>query len=254
MSLLGVDVGTTGCKAIAFDMEGQTLAYAYREYPLLHPQNGWSELDTDAIWQNVSEVIQEVNSQARNDPVKALSVSCQGEAVTAVDRTGKALFNFSVSFDHRTIPQYQWWRDNAGSQKLFRITGLPLHAMYTINKIMWYKQNTPDLYKRAVKFLCVEDFINYRLTGRYATDRSLAARTMAFDIHTKQWSQELLNLAGIDINLLPAPYPSGAPIGEIPAKLANELGLSLDEVASANLKKLLSRKERGVIVGSGDMR
>ncbi len=224
MSVLGLDVGTTGCKAIAFNLDGKILAQAYREYPLIHPQPGWSELDTNGLWQSVTEVLKQVNQHLQANPVEALSVSCQGEAVTAIDNSGEALCNFTVSFDHRTIPQAQWWQENWGAEKLFKITGMPLHAMHSINKIMWYKENCPDLYAKVVKFLCVEDFINYKLTGQFTTDWSLAGRTMSFDVLNKCWSDELLNIAGVDKKLLPAAYPSGTAIGEVLPDIATQLG------------------------------
>ena len=224
MSLLGIDIGTTGCKAIAFDLEGRMIAQAYREYALIHPQPGWSELDINELWQNVSEAIQDVNTQVQADPVKTLSISCQGEAVTAMDSRGQPLCNFSVSFDHRTIPQAKWWQENLGAERLFKITGMPLHAMHSINKIMWYKENHPELYTKTVRFLCVEDFINYKLTGVYATDWSLAARTMTFDIINKCWSDEILQAAGVDKSLLPPAYLSATAIGRVSNKIAGELG------------------------------
>ena len=224
MSLLGLDVGTTGCKAIAFDLDGKILSQAYREYQLLHPQPGWAELDASGIWQSVVEIIKEVNQHVKKDPVKALSVSCQGEAVTAIDNNGEPLCNFSVAFDHRTIPQAQWWRENWGAERLFKISGMPLHSMYTINKIMWYKENCPDLFHKTFKFLCVEDYVNYKLTGRFAIDWSLAARTMAFDVTNKCWSEEILNAAGIDADLLPTPFPSATGIGKTTPAMREELG------------------------------
>ena len=224
MSLLGVDVGTTGCKAVAFDMDGNALAQFYREYSLTHPEPGWSELDTNNLWHNVSTVLIAINEQIKSDPVKALSISSQGEAVTAIDNHGRHLCNFSVSFDHRTIPQAEWWQETFGAKRLFDITGMPLHATHTINKIMWYRQNRPEIYKKSVKFLCVEDFINFKLTGEFATDWSLAGRTMAFDVINKCWSDEILQAAKVDKELLPSVHPSGTAIGEILPEVANELG------------------------------
>ena len=224
MSLMGLDIGTTGCKAVVFDLEGRMVAHAYREYPLLHPQPGWAELDTNDIWAKVKEVMKDANSRLSSDPVRALSVSCQGEAVTAVDEGGRALCDFSVSFDHRTLGQGRWWAENMGASEIFKITGMPLHAMYTINKIMWIKAERPDIYDKAVKFLCVEDYVNFQLTAHYATDWSLAARTMAFDVIRKKWAPEMLTRAGIEERLLPAAYPSGTPVGKIRDKLARQLG------------------------------
>ena len=224
MSLLGLDIGTTGCKAVAFDPEGGMLAHAYREYPLLHPQPGWSELDAENLWLKVKEIITEVNSRLASDPVDALSVSSQGEAVIPIDKTGRPLYNFSVSFDHRTVVQAEWWKKNMGAGEIFKITGIPLHAMHTINKIMWFKQCRPDIYEKSVKFLCVEDYINFKLTGEYTTDWSLAARTMAFDVVKNKWSTRILTKSGIEERLLPAAYRSGAPIGNISGGLTGELG------------------------------
>jgi xylulokinase len=225
---MGVDVGTTGCKAVVFDLDGKTIASAYREYPLLHPQPGWSELDIHNLWASAEEVVRETNSYVSSDPVAALSVSCQGEAVAPIDRNGNPLDNFSVSFDHRTVDQAKWWREQMGASEIFRITGMPLHAMHSINKIMWFKEHRREVFGRAAKFLCVEDYINFRLTGEYATDWSLAARTMAFDVIQKKWSPTILDRAGIDRALLPQAHPSGTAIGNVSAKLARELGFAND--------------------------
>ena len=233
MSLLGLDVGTTGCKAVAFDLEGRPLAAAYREYPLLHPEPSWSELDTRGIWQSVSEVLGEVNGQVAGDPVVALSVSCQGEAVTAVDAGGEPLCNFSVSFDHRTVPQALWWKERLGAERIFQITGMPLHAMYTVNKIMWLRQHRPRVFADAVKFLCVEDFVGFKLTGRFATDWSLAGRTMAFDVTAKRWSEEMLALAQLDEDRLPTPCASGTAIGKVLPEPARQLGFKGEVIVAA---------------------
>lgn len=225
MSLLGLDVGTTGCKAVAFNLEGQILSAGYREYSLSHPQPGWSELDSELIWERVKEVIAEAVSRTKSDPIQSLSVSVQGEAVTPVDKEGKSLYPFSVSFDQRTHSQCQWWESMVGKKKLFQITGMPLHPMYTINKIMWFKQQRPDIYSKTWKFLCVEDFINLRLGADAVMDYSLAGRTMAFDVRKKRWSEEILSLGGVERELLPQVEPSGARIGEVAPELAQELGL-----------------------------
>ncbi len=228
MSLLGLDIGTTGCKAIAFNLGGRTLASAYREYPLLHPQPGWSELDIHDLWTKVTEVIEEANSRLSSDPVAALSVSCQGEATAPIDARGEPLYNFSVSFDHRTVAQAQWWRTQMDAKEIFRITGMPLHAMHSIQKILWFKEHLPKIYARTAKFLCVEDYVNFRLTGEYAIDWSLAARTMAFNVIAKDWSAPILAKAGVDRALLPKAHPSGTPVGKVSAKLARELGFGND--------------------------
>ena len=102
MSLLGIDVGTTGCKVIAFREDGTLLAQAYGEYPLTHPHPGWSELDANIVWENIATGIQQVTAQTKSDPIEAISVASQGEAVTPVSATGQILANAITTFDART--------------------------------------------------------------------------------------------------------------------------------------------------------
>ena len=226
MSLIGLDVGTTGCKAVVFDEYGNELMQAYREYPLLHPQPGWSELSTTTIWLAVQEVLAHVaKAIGTSDPPQAISVSCQGEAVAPIAKDGQALYNFSVSFDDRTMPQYRWWLEHVGKEKIFQITGMPLHPMHSINKIMWFQENRPDIFAKTWKFLCVEDYVIFKLSGELAIDHSLAARTMAFDIRTRQWSAEMLQAVNIDRDILAVPFPSGTVVGIIQPTLAQGLFL-----------------------------
>jgi len=224
MSFMGLDVGTTGCKVVVFNEDLKVLSSAYREYPLLHPRPGWSELNLELIWQQCKEVIAQVNDKVKKDPVEAVSISVQGEAVTPVDRDGKSLYNFSVSFDHRTVEQYQWWEKEIGKEKVFQMTGMPLHPMYTINKIMWFKRIMPKVFERTWKFLCVEDYIIYKLSGQLATDPSIAARTMAYDVVKRKWSEKMLRMAEIDPDLLPPVFDSGTTVGTVQRNLAKELG------------------------------
>jgi len=226
MALMGLDIGTTGCKAIIFDVEGGILSQAYCEYPLLHPQPEWQELDAEVVWQATCQVIQEAVSKNSGPPVKALSVSAQGEAVTPLSSRGEILDHSIVTFDPRTISLAQWWDRMLGKEKIFEITGMPLHGMYTINKIMWWRENRPQIFNKAWKFLCYEDFIFYKMGLPPTIDYSLAARTMAFNIQQKKWSSRILEMAGISEDQLAVVKPSGEIVGEIGYRQAKSLGLS----------------------------
>jgi len=233
LSLLGLDVGTTGTKAIVFSAEGEVLGEAYREYPLLHPRPGWQELDPNQVWQAVVEAVREAVSKAGSkDPVKALACSVQGEAVTPIDREGRPLANSIVTFDNRTVPQAEWWERELGRERIYEITGMPLHAMYTVNKIMWWRENMPEVFERAWKFLCYEDFVLYKLGVEPTIDHSMAARTMGFDVRRRVWSEEILSRAGIPVEKLPQTAPSGTAIGRISDRAAEELGLPKGVVAA----------------------
>lgn len=224
MSLLGIDIGTTGCKVIAFNKSAEILSYEYFGYPLIHPNEGWMELDAEYIWIKIKESISKINYKIKKDGIKAFSVSCQGEAIIPVDRFGNSLYNAIVSFDSRTYDQYKFWLKNLGKKEIFKITGMPLHPMYSINKIMWIKKNFKDIFKKTYKFLCFEDYIYMKFGLKPTIDYSLAARTMAFDVIKKDWSEKMLNKAKIPREYLSDTKPSGEIIGEINPAIAQEIG------------------------------
>ena len=231
MSLMGLDVGTTGVKAMAFTPEGKVLARAYREYRELYPKPGWVEMNPNGIWRFTREVIREVSLKTKKDPIKALSLSVLGEAVTPLGKDGKPLCNSITSIDKRSVEEARWLEETLGKEYLFQRTGMPAHPSYTVSKILWIKNHRPDIFEKTWKFLLYEDFILYKLGFEPVIDYSLAARTMAFDIHTKTWSGEILQKSGIDKSLLARALPSGEVLGKISPKIAKELGLSLDTVA-----------------------
>lgn len=231
MSLLGIDIGTTGCKAVAFDLDGRVVSWAYREYPLRFPRPGWIELDSNRVLRGVREAVREAAGKAKRDPVRALAVAAQGEAVTPVGASGDVLHNAIVTFDARTAPLVGWWEERISRRRIFEITGMPLHGMYTASKILWWRRERPDVFRRARRFLCYEDLLFLKLGLEPAIDASLAARTMLYDMERGAWSEELLGLAGIGPERLAQPLPSGAVAGELGRKAAREFGLPAGTVA-----------------------
>jgi xylulokinase len=224
MSLLGIDIGTTGCKIIGFSNSAEILSSEYAEYPLIHPNEGWAELDAEYIWIKIKESISRINCKIKKDSIKAFSVSCQGEAIIPVDRSGNSLYNAIVTFDSRTLDQYKFWLKNFGREEIFKITGMPLNPMYSINKIMWIKKNFPDIFKKTYKFLCFEDFIFMKFGLIPTIDYSLASRTMAFDVTRKTWSEKILKEAKIPEEYLSDVKLSGEIVGEIALDISKECG------------------------------
>jgi len=225
MSLLGLDIGTTGTKAVAFTPEGAILASAYREYPLIHPRQGWIELDPNQVWNAVCEVLREVGKATKNDPPKALAISCQGEAFMPVDKDGSVLANAIVTFDNRADGIAKRIGEQIGARRIMEITGFPLSGIYTINKIIWWRENHPEIYEKTWKFLCFEDFAFLRMGLEPVIDTSLAARVMVLDLKTRDWSDELLSELDVDKEVLPRVAPSGTVVGRIPDNIADELNL-----------------------------
>lgn len=226
MSLLGLDIGITGCKAVAFGLTGDMLAQAYREYPLYQPHPGWMELDPEEVWGAVKDVVRQVTGEIPHDPVQALSVSTHGESVVPVDAQGRFLYHFITALDTRAGEQTQWWGEQLGKDRIFRITGMPLHPMYTINKLMWLRQHEPDIFAAARRFLCMQDFVFHQLGLDPAMDYSLATRTMAFDVEKLTWSDEILSLAQIEVTQFSKPLPSGSVVGAVSPSIVEDLGLA----------------------------
>jgi xylulokinase len=162
-----------------------------------------------------------------------MAMSAQGEAVVAVDKNGVCLAPSPVTFDARTADMPAWWLERKSHLDLARITGMPLHGMYTINKILWFKQNQPEVYAKVWKWLCYEDFVQYRLGVKPAISHSLAGRTMALDAKAGEWSNEILSIADVDPGLLAATAPSGQALGEIPNAIADDIGLPRGIVVAA---------------------
>lgn len=224
MSLLGIDVGTTGCKTVVFAEDGVVLAGAYREYPLLNPQAGHYELDPNRVWRDVADCLREVNAQVSADPVTALAISTQGEAVIPVGRDGAVLANSPVTADNRASAQTQQLEERLGVETIYQITGQPLSPMYSLPKIMWWHSQQPEVFAKAWKFLCYGDYVALKLGLEPAIDFTMAARMLALDIGSRTWSETVLNAADIDPAKLADVRSSGTVLGTIPAQVAEQLG------------------------------
>lgn len=228
MSLLGVDVGTTGVKAVVFREDGTVLGQGYREYPLHHPgPAGWVELNSEQIWQATREAIREaVSGAGRSDPVEALAVSSMGETAVPLDASGTPLMNAIANLDTRAVSEAERLEKTLGKRRVFERTGHPIHPMYTVPKLMWLKGNRPEVFRRLWKFLCAEDFVLFRLGAKDPPiDWSLASRTMGFDVVGKRWCHEVLEAAGIEEGVWAHPLPSGEAVGTIDPRVAEELSL-----------------------------
>ncbi len=225
MSLLGIDVGTTGCKAAAFSEEGRLLASAYEEYDVQRPKPGWAELDAIDVWARVKRMMAQVVSRSASDAVQALAVSSLGEATVAVTEDRRILAPSILNFDARGEEYLESLSHALPNERLYRINGNTLGNHYGLTKLMWIREHQPQLYERAHKFLLWGSFVSFMLGADPVVDYSLANRTLLFDLDREAWSEELLALAGLDRSKLPDTAPSGTVIGTISDRVAGELGL-----------------------------
>jgi len=225
VSLMGLDIGTTGTKANILNEEGQLLAGAYREYPLQHPRSGWIELDPEQVWQAVREAVAEAVSQVPSDPVQAFATSVLGEAALPVDADGNVLGNSIIGFDNRASALFDKWIAGMNRAEIMQITGQPPSQMFTVVKLMWLKENRPDIFRKMTKYLTFGSFAQLKMGLEPRTDYSMAARTMAFDIHEKTYSETICSAAGVSPDLFAPAVQTGEVVGRIGEMAAEELGL-----------------------------
>jgi xylulokinase len=225
MSLLGIDVGTSGCKTAVFSENGQLLGQAYAEYDYQHSRPGWAELDAFQVWNQVKRTIGQALVDVKGDPVKALCVSSLGESVVPVTANRSILGPALLNFDVRGEEYLAELRGLIPDDRLYQINGNTLGNLYTLTKLKWLKQHQPDLYQQTQIFLLWSGFVSYMLGADAKVDYSLANRTLLFDLDRRDWSDEILDLARLDREKLPPTVPAGMVIGSVANSLAAELGL-----------------------------
>ena len=229
MNFLGVDIGTSGCKAVVFDDDGRQVASAQREYSLHLTEDGGAELDSTVVMDHCLAVIAETARQAGRGTVKAIGIASQGEAFTPVDRHGQPLGPAMVSSDVRAAAQAQRWSQEFGADRLYQITGHTAHPLFTLFKLLWLRENRPAVWQGAAKFLCFEDLLQARLGLEPAMGWPLAGRTMLFDVRRHEWSGEILDRIGLSPDRLARPLASGTIAGTVTV----DLGLAKDAVVVA---------------------
>ena len=227
--LAGIDLGSTSLKVVIYDLDGRALAHASRPTELAHPyadHPDWAIWRPEQIWGGVCESLREALGQLK-DPgaIKAIAVTGMGMDGVPVGKDGQWLYPFISWHCPRTVPQQQWWLEHVGAQKQFTISGTPVWAFNTALRILWMREHEPDILNKTDKWLLIEDFINFMLCGEKATDYSMASSTLLFDQARRDYSDELLNLAGIDRALLADPQPSGTVIGAVHPRAAQATGL-----------------------------
>ncbi len=223
--ILGLDVGTSGCKAIAFDAEWKVAASSSRRYDLIGVGVDGYEMDAEEVWAKVREAIVETNARA-GGRIDAVAISALGDVIIPADGAGNPVRRCILDFDPRGKDEIRDFLGAFGAERLFHLTGMPPLHMNSLAKILWIRAHEPDVYTRVRRWATFEDFILSRLGVGSFVSWSMAARTMLFDLHRKAWSPEILAAAGLEESSLPRPVQSGQVIGGIGARSARELGFA----------------------------
>ena len=228
MHLIGLDVGTTGCKAIVFDVHGNPRGQAFREYGVICDAPAKAEQDAESVWQLAKQTVRESVARARVKDLRALSVSVQGDAVIPVDAQFRALHPAILGMDYRSAPQAKACAEQFGDFDLFQRTGMRAHPMNSLAKALLLRELAPETFSRAWKIVTYADFILGKLGAEAVIDHTMASRTMAFDLKTKAWSHDLMVKLNLEEARFSRPVPSGTPVGTIRRAVAEELNLPTD--------------------------
>jgi len=225
---LTFDIGTTALKTALIDEAGRMLAVHTAEYTPQTPQSDWAEMDPDAYWAAAVASTRAVFAEASTDPsgIAAIGFSSQGQTFVPLSDTGEALHDAIVWMDNRAQELADAWEARWLTREEYRrISGYPwIPAGLTLFKIAWLAQYAPAAH-RAAKFLCLPDYLIYRLTGETATDYNIAQMSGLYDIQARTWAPQLLAAAGISAEQLPDVHPPGTVVGRMRTQTADELGV-----------------------------
>ncbi len=225
--ILGIDVGTTGTKALLIDPAGAVVASATEEYPLHTPRPGWAEQDPQDWWRGAVAAIRRAISAsgARPEEIRGLGLSGQQHGSVFLDKDHNVLREALLWCDQRTAAQCAWIHDTIGFDKVVEETLNPVLTGFQAPKIVWLRDNEPDLYARLRMILLPKDYIRFRLSGEFATEVSDAAGTSLLNVGKRQWSDVMLAGLGLTTDMLPKVYESPVASTAICQSAAAETGL-----------------------------
>lgn len=243
--LIGLDIGTTALKAAVFDTAGTLLAVSTQEYTLITPQVNYVEESGEVYWKAFQDAVADLKKKypfGEADEA-ALAISAQGETIFFLDRDGKDLRNAIVWMDNRAQEEAKYLKETFGDETCYQVTGqVSFEPCWPAPKILWVKNHEPEIFEKTDKFLLIEDYFIYRMTGKFATEGSLVCSSVYWDIIHKVYWQEMLDVLGIREEQLAPVRESGEVVGPILAEVAEELGLprnltvctgALDQAAGA---------------------
>jgi len=226
--LMGIDVGTTGTRAVIVEPHGHVKSAATGEHqPMRMPRPGWAEQDPEDWWQATIRAVRSALDTASlsGADIAAIGLSGQMHGVTLLDQSNTVLHPALIWCDQRSQEQCDWITRRVGAQRLIQLVLNPALTGFSAPKLLWIRDHEPGVYEHTAHFLLPKDFVRLRLTGEFATDVSDASGTLLFDVAHRRWSKEILAELSIDPGLLPRAYESPEITGEITRQTAQLTGL-----------------------------
>lgn len=230
MNFLGIDVGTSGSRAVLIDADGKIVAAATVEHePFASPEIGWAEQNPNDWWRAVSAAIREVlaSDNVRAEEIGAIGLSGQMHGAVFLNEKDEPLRSSIIWCDQRTEKQARELTEKIGAERLINLVSNPALTNFTLTKMLWLRENEPEIWNETRAVLLPKDFIRLRLSGDKATDVADASGTLLLDVANRRWSSEMLAANEISENLLPTVYESQEITGAVSEKCAAETGLKI---------------------------
>lgn len=211
---LGLDIGTTSIKAAVFSKSGERLALRSVDYILdTDPTTGYIEFEAEKYVEMCKSVIDELSAECGG--IDALSIDTQGETIIFTDEDGKALCPAIVWLDNRADKEADTIKAHFGNKRVYEVTGQPeITAGWPASKVLWLKNNRPDVFAKVRKVFMLEDYVMYRLTGNFVTEPTIQSSTIYYDVVSGKWWDEMLDFIGLDKSALPKVVKSATEVGE----------------------------------------
>ena len=225
--LLGIDLGTSGTKTVLFTKDGLAVSSSTAEYPMAQPKNGWAEQDPGDWWRAAIQTIHAVLSESKIDSadIAGIGLSGQMHGLVMLDERGEVLRPSIIWCDQRTAAQCEEITRLVGRERLIKITANPALTGFTAGKILWVRENEPEIYEKCRHILLPKDYLRYQLTGAFATEVSDASGMQLLDVPKRAWSDEVLEKLSIDKALLGKVYESCELTGRVTEAAAKLTGL-----------------------------
>ena len=227
MYYIGVDLGTSALKLVMMDSRGELVKSVSKEYPLYFPHSGWSEQNPTDWFLAVKEGLKELAAGAA-EKIAGISFGGQMHGLVILDKDDNVLRPAILWNDGRSTKETDYLNNVIGKEKLSELTANIAFAGFTAPKILWVKNNEPEIFEKISKIMLPKDYISYMLSGSFCTDYSDASGMLLLDVKNKKWSQEMIKICSISEDMLPKLYESYEIVGNIKPELAKELGLNED--------------------------
>ena len=226
MKYIGIDLGTSAMKLLLTDSQGNVLKTIVRKYPIFYPVSGWSEQNPSDWFREMMIGIKLLITDCEESEIAGIGIAGQMHGLVVLDEEDKVIRPAILWNDGRTYKEVDFLNQSIGEKKLLEETSNIAFAGFTAPKILWMKQHEPELFSKIKKIMLPKDYLNYCLTGVFATEYSDAAGTLLLDVRQKKWSESMLQICGITVSQLPSLFESYEAIGTLREEIAKELGLS----------------------------